>query len=234
MKETTPITHDEHGAEVHPSFGWAQVSRLHGGGSSLFDSEILHSEVVRLTVSGATRKRDLNRDWIHGDSRDLIEVRMSMAQWGALVSSFGSSGVPVTLHRTSEDGDIPAAPHEPRMAHSVAEVGNSVDKVLDQVTAATEALRDCYDRKAGRKDTNEALRNLEIALGNAKPNVTFAANSLTEHVENVVTKAKGDIEATVARAAEYGIDASGAMGLLGGAQPTPEALPPTTGETLDA
>lgn len=211
---------DEIERETHPAFGWAQVNTVHGGDGSLFDSEIKHQHYVVLRISHADRKRDLHRDWIHERGR-IVEVAMSMAQWGALVSSFGSSGVPVTL--TWAEGDrIEPPPYAPRMEHSVSEVADASDRVFGSVADAIKELREVFDAKGGRRDMAAALRNAEIRLGNAKSNLTFAADSLTEHVENVVTKARYDIEAAVQMAAERGLDAGDPIaGLLGAAPADP-------------
>lgn len=204
--------------EEHPSFAVARANRISSSppGVSLFDSEIRHSHFVRLTIERANRRRDLMQDWIHATDR-LIEIDMSMAQWGALVSSFGDgSGVPVTLAFLTGEGSIAEPAYEPRMKQSVEEVEGASDKVFGEVADAAAALRKAFDGKAGRKEMEQALWDLEIRLKNAKPNLKFAADSLTEHVENVVTKARYDIEATVRLAAERGLDAADAVaGMLG-------------------
>ena len=204
--------------ETHPSFGMASVNRLTGGASTLFDSDLRHHEIVELTISGATRQRDLSRDWIHPAQTHTV-VRMSMAQWGALVSSFGTSGVPVTLHRI---GGLPVEPaeHEPRMAESLREVDAAADKYTGKIRAAAAAVQAGFDEKLGRREMAVLLRDLDIAIRNAGPNLTFVAESLSEHVENTVTKARADIEAMVVTAAtQRGLDPGSApevLGLLGG------------------
>jgi hypothetical protein len=194
--------------EEHPSFGWAVVGRVSTTGTHLFDSEIQHQHYVMLRIGRATRKRELNRDWIHGEhGPNIVEVAMSMAQWGALVSSFGSSGVPVTIERINGER-IEEAPHEPRLALSTSEVEGSVDRLLSDFTDKLAAVADAFDRKAGRRELGDLLRDLQIALKNARPNARYAAKTFTEHVENVVTKARADIEAVVQMAAErQGLDA---------------------------
>lgn len=212
----TEISTDEYGREVHPSFGWAKVNRVTVSppGQHLFDSELRHSEMVVLSISGASRKRELHRDWLMEEGLPHVEIAMSMAQWGALVSSFGSSGVPATLRFL--DGDyVPEAPYEPRMALSTAEVEDATDKLLSEVSEAVDAVREAYDRKAGRREMEPLLRNLEIKLSNAKPNARFTAQSFTEHVENVVTKARADIEGMVAMAADHQLETGDVAKSLG-------------------
>lgn len=183
----TPVVVDDYGDETHPAFGMVTVNRTtSSGGVSLFDSEITHQHFVSLRISTATRKRDLSRDWIH-PRNPIIEIAMSETQWGALVSSVGSSGVPVTLDWTREEGDLPDIPYEPRMQHNLAEIKNVAKKMFDGAMAALAAVE--------LKPTKVNIRNLRIRMENSAPNVVFAAESLTEHVEAVVNKAKADIEA---------------------------------------
>lgn len=182
---------NEYGDETHPAFGKARVNRVSSTpGASLFGSEIRHSQYVVLTIERATRKRDLNRDWIHGGGRlPVVEVAMSEAQWAGLVSSFGSGGVPVTITGTEADPIVPAIPFAPRMEHSQRETRQAADKAFAEIADALAAYE--AHKTAGN------LRTLHYAVANAGANVEFAAKSLTEHAENVVEKARADIEAMV-------------------------------------
>lgn len=198
-REAQDPTTDDHGAETHPAFGMINVARVTASPpQSLFDSELKHSHYLVLSIHPATRQRDLNRDWIHDSSRSLIEVAMSEAQWAHMVSSLNNAGTPVTITRTPE-GQVPAIPYAPRLAHSVAEVKGAARQVFDH---AREALETYEAHK-----TVKNLRALRAALESAESNVAFAANSMTEHAENVVAKARADIEAMVDdRARQLGID----------------------------
>lgn len=203
MRETTPVATDKHGAEVHPSFGMIGASRVSCSppGKSLFDSEIRHQHYVRLTIQRAHRRRELNHDWIHGD-QELIEVAMSEAQWASFVSSMNTSGVSCTIQRYADEIFVPEAPYEPRMAQSVDYAATAADRMYDEVRERLEAVKE--------KPTKANIRALEHALDAVKPNVTYAAKTLSEHVEDVVTRARADIETMVARHAEQlGIDPAG-------------------------
>lgn len=214
------MTWDETKHDSHPSFGLATFSRVTqgGGGASLFGSEIKHSHYVTFTVHRAERKRHLNMDWLFNLSGKppVVEFSMSEAQFGALVSSFGSgSGVPVTL--TFADGQqIPAPPYAPRMAESVREVEAATERLFSGVANAVKALRGAFDSKAGRIEMAKAIKDVESNVATAAPNARFVANQFTEHVETTVTKAKADIEATATRA-RLG-DSEAVKALFGGDQ----------------
>jgi hypothetical protein len=200
MREVTEPTTDEHGSEEHPS--WVVVGAYRGSvsppGMALFDSDIKHQHVVTVRVSRAYRKRDLHRDWIGGGTQ-LMEFTFSEAQWASFVSSMNSgSGVPATLGFHGGE-DIPRAPYDPRLAHSI-------DEVQEAATRAQADVLQAFTRYTEHKTAGN-LRSLQAAINNLPANLRFAADSLTEHAENVVSRAKADIEAYVINKAEQlGID----------------------------
>lgn len=202
MRETVPSTVDEHGSEVHPAYGMIRVARIHGGDAVLFDSDIRHDHSVVLSVRRASRSRDLHRDWIHASHKlvdELVEVQMSEAQWASLVSSFNTEGVACTIRSTMQEHTVPGLEFESRVGLSATETRNAAKRALASVEEAFAAVEE--------KPTKANLRTLKFAIANLPSNLKFAADSLTEHTENVVQKARVDIEAMVHSAARaVGID----------------------------
>lgn len=225
--EPTEIRITERGDETHESWILVRASRISSNpGSRLFGSEIAHAHFVRVTISRCTRQRNLQRDWLHGN-KTLLEFDLSFAQWGAFVSSFGDgSGEPATLAYLDVPEDYPQgmipepANETSRLGMSVAETKTAADRAFEEVKAAHAAVQEAFDRNAGKKEMRGLLRHLEIRMENAPKNVAFAAKSLNEHVENVVTKAKADIEAMAIAAAQ-----SAERGLGAGDANVIEALP---------
>jgi len=192
-----PVIDAAQGDEIHPAFGVAVVTRRSGGGRSLFQSDLLHNETISLSVHEATRRRDLNHDWVH-PGRELVEIEMSLAQWGSLVSSMGlGSGVPVTIRRTEHNAFVPEIPHQPRTAESLREVREVTDRMYAEVRAATATLHEAIHEKKGVRATKEALSALERAVASAGNNAQFTVDSLVEAGEQVVAQARADIEAHV-------------------------------------
>ncbi|NEA20740.1 hypothetical protein [Streptomyces halstedii] len=192
-----PAIDAEHGGEIHPAFGVAVVTRRSGGGRSLFQSDLLHTETVSLSIREAVRSRDLNHDRVH-PGRRLVEIEMSLAQWGSLVSSMGlGSGVSVTIRSTERDAIVPEIPHQPRTAENLREVREVTDRMYARVKEATAALREAIHAKKGVRATKEALGALESAVAHVGSNAQFAVDSLAEAGEQVVSQARADIEAHV-------------------------------------
>ncbi|WP_424863052.1 hypothetical protein [Streptomyces sp. MMS24-I29] len=179
----------------------AVVTRSSGSARTLFQSDLRHQETITLRITAAERKRSLHQDWVYPRER-LVEIEMSLAQWGALVSSVGlGSGVPVTLRSTESRPDVPHIPHEPRIAENVDEVKNAVNRLLAQVKETFAGLEEAIAEKKGIRVIREALGRHRASIANAASNSAFAVTSLAEAAEHVTAQAKADIEAHVLAAA---------------------------------
>lgn len=216
-----PPGEDEHGYETHPAYGSITAHRVSnggvGGGSILFDSDIRHGHTVVVTLSTAIRKRDLHHDWVH-DSKIITEIEMSEAQWASFVSSMNTSGVPCTIRRVPGDFNVPGLEYAPRLQQSMDEVHDAADRLFEKAQAAYAAYTDAL-ANGGAKEKREALRTLGLALDSAKSNMGFAAESLSKHAENVVQRARADVEAMVyTKARQLGLDPAemGTLELMSG------------------
>lgn len=204
-REVQQPTVNEHGDEVHPAYGLLGAHRVTSNpGAVLFDSEITHNDIVVVRLYHAGRKRDLHHNWIHeSSSRPMFEVAMSEAQWASFVSSMNiGSGVPCTIEATQEKFSIPGLPHKPVLGESLAEVRGAAQETFEDIRRARDAYESAIERKAPAKEIKELRSTLHYAIENAVPNITFAATSLNRHAENVVQKARADVEAMVIRAAD--------------------------------
>lgn len=207
-REVQQPTRDERGMEEHPAWALIGASRVQSTGTALFDSDVKHQHYVVVTLRRAVRDRDLHRDRIFTKSRQSViaEVAMSEAQWASFVSSMNAGdGVPCTIQY--EGGELtPGVPFEPRLQESFAEVRDAATKAIGDVREAFEAY------KAHKTVGN--LRHLQAMIDNMPSNVEFAAKSLSEHAENVVQRAKFDVEAYVTdRARQLGLDPAELGGL---------------------
>lgn len=202
-REIVEPTEQDNGYESHPAWVLIGASRVSQSppGQALFDSDIRHQHYVVVTLKRAERKRDLNHDWKHG-RETIVEVAMSEAQWASFVSSMNTGdGVPATLQwdATQENPMVPGVPYAPRLQVSMEEVHGAAWKAQKKVEDAFAAYKE--------KKSAANLRDLEIAIGHMTPNMDFAARSLSEHAENVVQRARADIESfVVAKAKQLGLD----------------------------
>jgi hypothetical protein len=188
---------------THPAWVLIGASRMSHSppGAVLFDSDVRHQHYVVIKLVEASRERHLSRDWIHG-RQAIVEVALSEAQWASFVSSMNvGDGVPATLlwRESLDDPRIPGMPYEPRLKESMAEVHNAG-------VAAQASVLEAFTQYSESK-TKENLTSLKHAIENMPANMDFAAQSLSEHAENVVQRARADIGAFVtAKAKQLGID----------------------------
>jgi hypothetical protein len=196
--------------ENHPAFGVAVVTRAQGTPRSLFQSDVLHSETITLSIQTARRGRDLNHDWVHPE-KELVEVEMSLAQWGALVSSIGiGSGVPVTIRRTADTVFVPSLPYQPRFKASLDEVNGTVGKLFARARETLAALEDAIDNKKGMRAVRDALRLHSSTIEHTESNSEFAVKSMVAAGEKVTSQVRADIESQILAAARL-TDSQGAI-----------------------
>lgn len=113
MRIENPITStNKHGETIqsHPAFGLVKTSRVHTTGIRLFDSELKHHEYIEIGVYEAEMTMDREHPTPRRSTykrRPIVEIRLSQAQWAAMVSSFGvGDGVPCTIsYRSSGDAE---------------------------------------------------------------------------------------------------------------------------------
>lgn len=200
--ELTGYGRDGEYEESHPAFAVAVVTRASGGARTVFQSDLQHSETIRLSISTAVRGRGLMHDWVH-PKKELIEVEMSLAQWGSLVSSIGiGSGVPVTLRRTESEVFVAGIPYEPRIAVVMDEARGATTKLMDQIRRRYVAVKEAFEGKQGIKVQRAAIDSLGHALNNAESNTGFAVKSVADAAEHIAAQAKSDIEAHILAAAQ--------------------------------
>lgn len=183
--------------ETHPAFGVAVVTRGGGTSRSLFQSDVLHGETITLSIQTASRARDLNHDWVHPEE-PLVEVEMSLAQWGALVSSIGiGSGVPVTIRRTQVRAFVPLLPYQPRIKASLDEVTGSVGKLFARAKETLAAVDEAFEGKKGVRAVRDALRLHRSSIVHAEDNAGFAVKSMVSAGERVTSQVRADIESQI-------------------------------------
>lgn len=197
--------------ESHPAFGVAIVARRQGSRRVLFQSDLRHRDTVTLTINRAVRARSTHSDWVF-PREELIEIEMSQAQWGALVSSVGvGSGVPVTIRRTENVVLVDALTFQPRTATTTKEASESVGKLLESAKKSLDALTEAIESKKGIREIRERLNDHQNVLRNAESNSAFAVRSVTEAAESAVNQARADIESHILRLAQSGIKYSGSV-----------------------
>ncbi len=185
---------------THPSYGMLGFSRVNmsgvGGGAALFGSDLTHNTVIEMTLHHAELGRGLNRNWYH--ATDMItRVRMSQNQFSELITSMNmGDGVPVTLLNTEKDGKIDGDTcdnvrklHETEFRDTARKVGANSAQLLK------DAERILATGTAKKADREELLAQLTKVVQDIRSNMPYMEKCFKESMDDVVTDAKGSIEA---------------------------------------
>lgn len=208
ITESTGPTSDT--VETHPSFGAIQISRVSSQpGAALFQSDVRNPTFINIRISEADRRRGLSHDHVF-PGKLLVEVALSLTQWGEFVSSFNQgAGVPCTIEyrQTGEMVEVPSAPFKSRFDVSLQEVEDKTNEMVEDIKARFQEYMDLRDAKAPKKQQDEALRYLQSTIGNTSANAHFTAESLVKHMNGVVGQARTEInEHLRQRAAALGLN----------------------------
>lgn len=187
--------------ETHPAFVQASFSRRQGHPGKLYGSNLDHHHThVTLEVKRSELVHDLSRDW-HFSKELLIEVDFSAAQFAELITTMNvGSGVPCTLRFNSKEGKIPGLPEDTsteseRIEESFnANLAEKVKRFEEYEKQIAEILKKKSIGKADREQIKSMVYQARRFFIDSAP---FAATSLVEVKEKLVSSAKAEIEASL-------------------------------------
>jgi hypothetical protein len=195
---------DQEVVRSHPAFGVIRASRFQGGHFQLFGSPIKHNGGVTIQLSKAVEYYSLHRSWMHG-TETIAEITLSEAQWATFVSTLNvGSGVPCTV-RMAAEGPLDPKPLIQEDSWAEKRSADLRDKVAEDLGRLREAVRELDEvlkRPTIRKSDLQTVRHLLLkAVDQAPGSYQFAADSVTEHTEELVQAAKAEVSAFVTRMA---------------------------------
>jgi hypothetical protein len=180
---------------THPAFGQIQVSRTTGS-RALYGSDFLHESYVTVRIARSELERGLGTDWYF--SRDeIVEVHLSAAQWATFVSSMNvGSGVPCTISHVMgkqapgiplrQQRDVFKADIDAKLAQAAGRVDEAIAEIVGEIGTSLS--------KAKREKVLASLHALSRTLGDSLP---FYGQMFDEHMENMVERAKVEVNAYV-------------------------------------
>lgn len=184
--------------ETHPAQGVVVLTKRHGNGQTIFGSDNLHSETVCLQFKEASVTRNLARNWIFGE-KTILELRMSAAQWGEMISSFSNgSGTPVTYtHRADIGKAVPEyeIPQTDREKYT-AEMREHIDIGLKAIRDLKEKIIASLNKpNVTKKEMKEMIYDIEKAERELVPNTKFIVDSFEKSTQKRLSDARIEIEA---------------------------------------
>lgn len=187
-----------HVRREHPAFAMIGASRFTGGGYTLFGSPINHNSGVTIRVVEAREEGDQYTSRQYGDKM-ILELVVSEAQWASFVTAMNiGSGVPCTL-TYRQDGDmvrVPAIEDTHPMERRALMIKDKMAKDMAELQAFVAELDKVLDEPGTVSKTRlKELRGMiQQAVVHAPSNYQFAADMVTEHMEQAVTAARAEVE----------------------------------------
>lgn len=201
----------ENEKEQHESYGMIGFSRFTVGGKgiNLFGSSLRHSSGITMRVKTASKRRDLHRDWIHGEDL-ILELTLSPTQFADLITSMNiGDGVPCTLGYVDGKG-VPDCPEVQLRQRFDAEVKEDFRKAMEDAQAIVDEVSNIFFEKdrLAKQDRIHIKNRLHALIQHIKQNIPFLYSQFNEAMDRTVTEAKGEVEAFVSnKITSLGIDA---------------------------
>lgn len=195
----------------HDAFGTITMTcpQWSGDGTTLFGSDLPHSQTVRISIHRAKLDRHLSRDWIHGDNQSIVEIEMSHAQFAKFITSQGNrNGTPVTLRQAPDRGTYSSmmpgiAKIETKHDTHRREIQRSAVESIGKVQAALADLQAMADAgKVSIKDFRAALHSAKCHIENLPGNLECTVKSAEEALAKATSDAKIEVEAYLSAAAQ--------------------------------
>lgn len=183
----------------HESFGMVGLSRT-SGQATLFGSSVSHQQYITLTISTAHHVRtDLHEDRIRAN-KEIIQIAMSNVQLGDMLTNMNvGDGVPCTIQRMFIDGkyrsmeDCPNTTKGEEYVEEFAEKLKALTGMLHDIQAAADAME--QKPTVTKADRRELSSKIGLAIQDIESNMPFILSMFNEKVEQVISEAKGEIEA---------------------------------------
>jgi hypothetical protein len=186
--------------EAHESFGIVSISRVNGR-SHLFGSAIEdHHSFFRLTISQCQVEHSVGENR-YFDSRELISVDLSAAQFAQLITSMNvGSGVPCTIRRVlmNQISDVPRATKTE--SENVQDgFARTLSGLVDYLKASRKEAGEILNgsKPVNQKERARLLDVFDRMVREVDMNFPFAAKTFVEATERVKVTAKAEIEATM-------------------------------------
>jgi hypothetical protein len=191
----------------HPAFGQISAHRI-SGTASLYGSDFLHRNSVKIDIMTSELRRSLSNDWPHA-RKELISVLLSEAQWAAFVSSLNAGpGTQCTIRHINCEF-VPQLPDpKPRTEQFFNEAKETTERADKELLELAELINASNLSGVKKKEFLSKITSAQRAIGSS---VKFVLDQFGEHMEATTEKAKIEIEAYVNdRIQRTGLQALGA------------------------
>ncbi|ATN93490.1 hypothetical protein [Pseudoalteromonas phage J2-1_QLiu-2017] len=194
----------------HPCFGMARVSHLNAkSGHSLFGSDLNHTDVFELTISGAEVTQKLGQNW-YFDKDIKVRVQLTGTQFIGLMTNMNSQGVPCTINYSTDLGHIKTKMPPKLIDYTKQGLLRQPDKLVERAEDLVAFVKELTEQKKavnkGQKETLE--RKAQNMLSALKGNYQFDVNNVEDAINLMIADAEVATSQTLDRIIrEKGFDA---------------------------
>lgn len=180
---------------THPAFGQISFSRINGGGSRFYGSDLPQDNYIEMLVSNSEIERELTQDRYYPTKR-ILKVRMTSNQFSELITTMNQGGgVPCTLEIADRNHVEPLPEIENRKDFVHRKFKDRMiqfAKTLKEKQAMAKSLIKKKTLSASdQNDLNFLIEHLTTEVAN---NVPFFMECFQESMDEVVTEAKMEVE----------------------------------------
>lgn len=210
----------------HESYGMVGFSRVSGDSGRMFGSSLPNqSTFIRLRVTRGVRHHRLGEDRYHGETKTMLELDLSAAQFAELLTSMNvGSGVPCTL-RVVDGRQVEKCPEEKLEAQQVRddfkEKTAQVARNMDDSKKRIDAL--LAKKTVSQSDRKEVADLLGLIIQDVRSNMPFWLDQFHEATGKIITSAKAEIDSFMTHA----VMSAGYKAL---AESSPITIPPMLAE----
>jgi hypothetical protein len=196
------VRHGESGGDKetyfrHPSFGIVSVHQWHGATKGrLFQSNVDCATGISITINRCELKRGLSNDWIH-PTDELVEIRLSPAQWAEMLVNMNTIGVPCTIsHYRDDTGKLTAPVYPENFDNELARIEKEFKAAIDELEIMEPENLQVFKEIAARlpkKEQEKLFGALGRITSKVKSHIPFIRDMFEESIDRTVTQAKSEV-----------------------------------------
>jgi len=209
----------------HPAFGLASFSRVNGGTTRLFGSELKSGSFIRFELYQAASHWLLHAERYHTEGVPIVQVELTAAQFAEMITTLNvGSGVPCTI-RIANQKLIPNFKDEASTQELIKEDLRADTAEIEQLMGKLQAelkqvLAETPNLSGAKKE--RLVRIVARIQQQLTSNMPFTLDQYHRAVDKTAKAAKAEVDSFITQAAiTHGIPALSQM-----LQPLPAKLSP--------
>ncbi len=182
----------------HESFGQIRFSRVSGGGTRFYGSELTQDHYINMEVCRSEKQSHLSNEW-YFNKESLIQVRLSSLQFAEMLTSMNyGSGIPCTIESVcgKKMEDVPEM--ENRKISKERQFNKRTEEFLNEMKLRQEKIEELLKKpKLSKADKEELSWFMTKTNQELSSNMPFFKKTFVEEMEKVVVEAKSEIESAI-------------------------------------